>query len=121
MLGALVASLRFLRRRPLRVAGLYLLNVIALLVVVRLWLQTAPDVAAPVWQALLVTQAYLLLRIWTKLAFMSSEVVFFQGELAHAGYTAAPEAVWPDSPAAEAIENLTRSRARANVARGPSE
>jgi hypothetical protein len=27
----------------------------------------------------------------------------FQGRLAHAGYTAAPPAVWPDSPAAEAI------------------
>jgi hypothetical protein len=57
---------------------------------------------------LLVAELYLLLRVWAKLAFMASEVVFFQGELAHAQYTAMPDPVWPDSPAAEAIENLTR-------------
>jgi hypothetical protein len=34
--------------------------------------------------------------------------VFFQGELAHAQYTAAPDPVWPDSPAAEALDNLRR-------------
>jgi hypothetical protein len=39
---------------------------------------------------------------------MASEVVFFQGELAHAGYTAAPLPTWPDSPAVEAIENLVK-------------
>ena len=38
---------------------------------------------------------------------MAAEVVFFQGELAHATYTAAPLPTWPDSPAAEALENLT--------------
>jgi len=41
---------------------------------------------------------------------MAGEVVFFQGELAHATYTAAPLQMWPDSPAAEAIENLVRQR-----------
>ena len=39
----------------------------------------------------------------------ASEVVFFQGELAHASYTAAAPLIWPDSPAAEALENLTKS------------
>ena len=120
MLGALMASLRFLRRRPLRATGLYMLNVVGLLVVVRLWLQTAPGAPEPTWYSLLVTQAYLLLRIWTKLAFMASEVAFFQGELAHVGYTAMPLPVWPDSPAAEAIDNLARARGT-KVARGPSE
>ena len=103
MVGAIGAALRFIRRRPFRVAGLYLLNVIAFLVILRLWLSAAPSATASPWLALLVTELYLLVRIWAKLAFMASEVVFFQGELAHAEYSAAPTIVWPDSPAAEAI------------------
>ena len=104
MVGAIGAALRFIRRRPFRVTGLYLLNGIAFIVILRLWLQSAPPATAPAWFALLVTQLYLLLRVWAKLAFMASEVVFFQGELAHAEYSKTPEIVWPDSPAAEAID-----------------
>jgi hypothetical protein len=110
MLGALGASLRFMRRRPFRVAGLYLLNAVAFLVILRLWLQIAPSATAPTWLALLLTELYLLARVWAKLAFMASEIVFFQGELAHARYTAAPPLVWPESPAAEAIANLQTNR-----------
>jgi hypothetical protein len=106
MIGALGAATRFVRRRWWRVAGLYLLNIVAGLVILRLWLQTAPGAAVPTWLALLGGQLYLLGRIWAKLAFMASEVVFFQGELAHATYTALPEPVWPDSPAVEAIRNV---------------
>ena len=72
--------------------------------VLRLWLQVAPSASAPAWLALLLAELYLLVRVWAKLAFMGSEVVFFQGELAHAEYSAAPPVIWPDSPAAEAIE-----------------
>lgn len=109
MLGALGASMRFIRRRFFRVAGLYLINVLALLVILRLWLQVAPSAGTAPWLALLIGQVYLLVRVWARLAFMASEAVYFQGELAHAGYTAAPEPIWPDSPAAEAIGNLRRS------------
>jgi len=107
-ISALGAALRFIRRRAARVLALYLLNVIAAAVVLRLWLQMAPGAAAPVWLALLGGQLYILARVWAKLAFMASEVVFFQGELAHASFTAAPEPVWPDSPAVEAIKNLRK-------------
>lgn len=110
MLGAIAASLRFLRRRPFRAAGLYLLNALALLVILRLWYSLAPGAATPNWAALLLGQLYLLLRLWAKLAFMASEIAFFQGELAHAGYTAAPLPVWPDSPAVEAIGRMTDAR-----------
>jgi hypothetical protein len=106
VIGALGAAIRFIRRRPVRVLTLYLLNMVAAAVVLRLWLQTAPGISAPTWLALLGGQLYILGRIWARLAFMASEVVFFQGELAHANFTAAPEPVWPDSPAVEAIKNL---------------
>ena len=111
MLGALGASVRFVRRRPLRVLALYVLNVLALLVILRLWLQVAPGAAAPAWWALFAAQLYLLFRVWARLSFMASEIVFFQGELAHADYAAAPEPLWPDSPAVEAIVNLAGQRA----------
>jgi hypothetical protein len=113
MLGALGAAMRFVRRRFLRVAALYFLNVLVFLVILRLWLQMAPDATAAPWVALLAGELYLLVRVWAKLAFMASEVVFFQGELAHAQYTASAEPVWPDSPAAEALDNfMTRQAPR---------
>jgi uncharacterized integral membrane protein len=110
MVSALLTAVRFVRRRFLRVAGLYLLNIVAALIVLRLWLQVAPAAGAPVWIAFLIGQLYLLVRIWAKLAFMASEVAFFQGELAHARYTAAPLPQWPASAAAEAINNLSVER-----------
>ena len=108
VVSALSAALRFIRRRPARVLGLYLLNILAAGVILRLWMQAAPGTSAPTWVILLGGQIYILARLWAKLAFMASEVVFFQGELAHANFTAAPEPVWPDSPAVEAIKNLRR-------------
>lgn len=106
VIGALGASMRFLRRRAFRAFGLYMLNVLAFLMLLRIWLEAAPQAWHSVGWAFLITQIYLLVRIWMRLAFVSSEVVFFQGELAHAGYTARPPHVWPNSAAAEAIENL---------------
>jgi hypothetical protein len=106
MLGALAASIRFVRRRPLRVLGLYLLNLFTVVVILRLWVQAEPPPDAPGWLGFLLLLLYLVARIWAKLGFMASEVVFFQGELAHAEYTATPLPMWPDSPEAEAMENL---------------
>ncbi len=105
-ISAIGASTRFIRRRAGRVIGLYGLNALVFLVLARLWMQTAPSATASDWLALLGGQLFVLARIWAKLAFMASEVAFFQGELAHANFTAAPEPGWPDSPAVEAIANL---------------
>jgi hypothetical protein len=110
MVGAIGASMRFIRRRPVRVFGLYLLSALASLIVIRFWFTAAPAASASIPVAFVLTQVYLLLRVWAKLAWMAAEVVFFQGELAHATYTAAPLQMWPDSPAAEAIENLVSLR-----------
>jgi len=106
MIGAVGAAIRFLRRRPFRAFGLYLLSAVASLLVMRLWYSAAPAATVSIGMAFLMTQVYLLVRVWAKLAWIAGEVVFFQGELAHATYTAAPLQMWPDSPAAEAIENL---------------
>jgi hypothetical protein len=106
MVGAVAAAMRFVRHRPWRVGGLYLLNILAVVVILRLWMQTAPGAAAPTWAVFLAAQVYVLARLWAKLAFMASEVAFFQGELAHATFTSAPEPIWPESPAVEAIRNL---------------
>jgi hypothetical protein len=118
-LAAVGAALRFIRRRAGRMTALYLLNIVAALVLARLWLQVAPEASMPSWRALLAGEVYVLARLWAKLAFMASEVAFFQGELAHRPYTAMPEPVWPDSPAVEAITRLAggESRRGADAAR----
>jgi hypothetical protein len=103
MLGALGASLRFVRRRVWRVAGLYFVNLGAVLGLAAVWLLVDPRATWDAWIAFAAGQLYIVARIAAKLAFMGSEVVFFQQELAHAHYTAAPEPTWPDSPAVESI------------------
>lgn len=104
--SALGAGLRFVRRRFWRSAGLYVLNILALLVLARLWIQVAAGAGGADWAALLLSQIYLVLRIWSRMAFLGSEAVFYQGELAHARYTAASLPRWPDSASVEAIRNL---------------
>jgi hypothetical protein len=106
MIGAVAASWRFVRRRLPRVAGLYAVNGLTLYVILRLWLQIAPPASASPWLALLVGQLYLLVRLSAKLAFLSSEVVFFQGDLAHAQYVAARPYEWPESAGEDALRRL---------------
>jgi hypothetical protein len=106
VVAALLAGGRFARRRAGRLAGLFVLNVFGQAVLARIWLQSAPSAETAGWLALLSAEVYLAARIWARLAFIASEVVFFQGELAHATYTAPPPAVWPDSASVEAIRNL---------------
>ncbi len=106
MIGAALAALRFVRRRLVRLSGLYLLHVLALALVLLAWLAAAPGATVSPAVAFLLTQMYLLLRIWTRLALAAAEVSFFQGELAHASYAAAPLPMWPDSPTVEGLRNL---------------
>lgn len=107
VIGAVLASIRFIRRRPLRLTALYLLNLLALAACGALWLAAAPAATAPVWLALLLSQIYLLARLWTRLAAMTSLLVFFEDALAHASYRARPLSVWPDSPSMDGLEHLT--------------
>lgn len=106
MIGTAGAAIRFVRRRPFRIAGLLFMNVFTMAAMVRLWYSAAPVASDSAVYAFFVTHVFVVLFTWARVAWMASEVVFFQGELAHATYTAAPIPVWPDSPAAEALENL---------------
>jgi|SRR5579864_277165 len=109
--GALGAALRFVGRRPARVTALYLLNLAP--AVGLSWLfgrvvpfaNEVPPAALAVWLWI-----GMIVHVLVRLAFMATAIAFFQGELAHAGYTAAPEPTWPDSPAVEAIANLAGRR-----------
>ena len=112
MLGALAAGWRFVRRRPTTSAGLYLANGLVLLGVMALYALVAPGAGSSgpsglsIWLAFLTGQAYLLARLASKLLFYTTEIAYFQSQLAHAGYVAAPAPVWPESPTAEALGRL---------------
>jgi hypothetical protein len=104
--GALLAALRFVVRNPRRTFALYALNSVTFAALLALWAVIAPGgggVGAAVWMAFASGQLYLLARLLLKLHFMASQIALFQHNLAHAAYVRAPEPVWPDSPAAEAI------------------
>jgi hypothetical protein len=107
-LGALVAAIRFVRRHRGGAAGLYLLNAGAFVLLVLLYAAVAPGAPRSGWSVWLVLglgQTYIVARHYLKLLFYGSQTAFFQGALAHATYTAARPVVWPESPAAEAIQN----------------
>ncbi len=103
--GALAAAVRFVRRHTTAAVGLYLLNTLALAAVVAVYALVAPGArgGARVPVALLIGQLYIVARLVTRVAFAASQIALFQSRLAHAGYTAAPPRVWPDSPAAAAL------------------
>jgi hypothetical protein len=107
MIGAVAAALRFARTNLTSVAGLYLADFGLFLVVVAAYGLVAPGAGrgGMVWIAVAIGQLYILARLWVKLVFWASEVALFQSRLAHAGYVAAPEPVWPESAAAEALRS----------------
>src|SRR5258708_18273442 len=108
-IGALLAGARFVRRNLAAAGSLYLLNGLLFLAAIGLYALVAPRATLPAWLAPLVGEHYLLLPPFLHLTFYASETALFQGRLAHASYTAAPPIEWPESPAAEAITNLSPS------------
>ena len=113
VIGALSAALAFVARHPGKVLGLYALNALAFLFVIAVWALAAPGAGGAglsMWLGFVAAQLYLLARLLLKLQFTASQTTLFQSLLAHAGYTAAPAPVWPESPAAESM------RAPANTA-----
>jgi hypothetical protein len=111
-IAAVLAGARFVRRHAAGVLGLYGLNAVAFLLLIALYALVAPGAprsGVSMWVALVLGELYIVGRHYVKLLFYASETAFFQGALAHAGYTAAPVPVWPDSPAAEMIANADRT------------
>src|SRR5688572_19699586 len=110
-LSALSAALRFVWRRPGRVARLYALNGLAFLTVIAVWALVAPGARGEgltLWLGFLAAQLYVLARLALKLQFLASETALFQSCLAHAAYAAAPMPAWPDSASAELIRTSSR-------------
>jgi hypothetical protein len=106
MLGALVASWRFIRRHAGAVAGLYILNTGLFVGVLLLYALVAPGpetTGARMWLGIVVTQVYVAARIWVKLVFLASETALFQGRLAHAGYVATAPSTRPEPPIVERL------------------
>jgi hypothetical protein len=109
VVGSLLAALAFIGRNPARVLGVYALNALAFLAVLGAWAGVAPGAGGAglsIWLGLIVSQLYILARLLVKLQGLASQTALFQQRLAHAGYTAAPAPIWPESPAAETIVHI---------------
>jgi len=118
MIAALVAGWRFVRRHWGHAVSLYLANALVLAVALAVYILVAPGGRGGDWRliaVLVIGQMWILSRIAIKLAFMATATALFQQHLAHAEYTAPPIPIWPDSPAAEAIENAAKYGTRRDV------
>ncbi|MBI4263495.1 MAG: hypothetical protein HY657_03885 [Acidobacteria bacterium] len=107
-IGSLLAALAFVGRNPGPAAGLYALNALVFLGLIGAWAVAAPGAGGAgmaIWLGFALSQLYVLARLALKLQFLASQTALFQASLAHATYTAAPEPVWPESPAAETIRS----------------
>jgi hypothetical protein len=114
-IGSISAAIRFVWRRPVHVLIIWSLNFamagIVLALVGALGIPNGgPTLSLPgsmqvVLGIVLVVLAPLVQSL-SRLGFIGTSVAFFQNELAHAGYTAAPVPTWPDSPAVEAVANM---------------
>jgi hypothetical protein len=106
MIGATIASLRFIRRNFSTVAGVYFTNGLIFLAVLLLYAIVAPGVggtALRIWLGFAIGQIYLLARLWVRLVFFASETSLFQGRLAHAGYVASAPVRLPEPAIVERV------------------
>jgi len=105
MLGAIAGALRFIQTNVTSVAALYLADFGLFLLVVIAYGIVAPGAGrgAAVWAVFALAQLYVIARLWVKLVFWASETALFQSRLAHAGYVARREPMWPDSPIVDAV------------------
>lgn len=104
MLGSLIAGWRFVRRRPGACTGLFAANTVILLALT--WTDGVIPRGEPTASVALLSLGYLATRLAGRLLFYSTEISYFQSQLAHAGYVARPAPVWPESPSAEALGRL---------------
>ncbi len=106
MIGAIGAAIGFIRRNSAGAVALFTIDFLLFAAAVGVYALMAPGPGRStltIGVSVAVGQLYVLARLCVKLAFWASEAALFQSRLAHAGYTARPEPVWPESPAAEVI------------------
>jgi hypothetical protein len=104
MIGAVGAGLRFVRRNAAAVATLYALDALLFVGVIVLYGFVAPGAGTSgllMWMGFLVSQIYLLARLWVRLVFFASSTSLFQGRLAHLGYVAGAPVPLPEPPIVE--------------------
>ena len=106
ILGAVLAGWRFVRRRLVVCAGLCAANGLLLVAAVAATPLVAAAPGQVGWLTLVTALPCLVARSAGRLLFYAAEIVYFQSQLAHVGYIAAPTPVWPESPAAEALGRL---------------
>jgi hypothetical protein len=106
MIGALTASARFIRRNFSAVAVLYLTNGLIFVTVLVIYAFVAPGMgrtAMSAWLGFVISQLYVLARLWARLVFSASEIALFQGRLAHTGYVASAPVRLSEPPIVEQV------------------
>ncbi len=106
MLGAVFASMRFVRRNAGAAAALYGLGALVFVAVAGAYAVAAPGAGGGGAGAVLsfvVGELYIAARLWIRLLFLASETALFQGRLAHAGYVAGALLPGPEPPIVERL------------------
>jgi hypothetical protein len=108
-LGALLAGGRFIRRNPAAVP-MFLIFTAAVWIFDWLWQRVMTGLGDGRWLPFATVELLVTLLLFVVFTSWASATSLFQARLAHASYTAGPPLEWPESPAAEAITNLSSSR-----------
>jgi hypothetical protein len=101
--GSLLAGARFVRRNPAAVVLFLLFGMAA---------YGVNDVFGRWADGAVGNEVYRAVQVVLKLIAYAAAIALFQSRLAHASYTAAPAAEWPESASAEAIANVSPGAAR---------
>ncbi|HEX6462943.1 MAG TPA: hypothetical protein VFZ98_00765 [Vicinamibacterales bacterium] len=110
--GALAGSVRFLRRNPSGFVVVILFGLAAYALNGLYVFFGSSSALSSGLRVRVFDEAFLAIHFLLKMAAYASGIALFQSRLAHAGYTAAPPAVWPESASAEAIANAAPSTAQ---------
>ena len=110
MVGAVLAALRFVRRRPADAVSLYLLNGLVYVLILAVYATVATGFGSGqlLWVGVVVGQAYLVTRLVAALVFYASQTAYFQSQLAHPTYVATPHPRWPSPTPADAAPTTAR-------------
>lgn len=89
MVGALLAALRFVRRRPAAVAGLWLMNAVLTAAALAVWSLAASGAVGQAMRGAFVgAQLCIAVHLFAQLVAWASQTAYFQDQLAHATYVA---------------------------------